>query len=96
MKKYTTIWLTALLVSVPLTTLASETPDGAELFKKKCALCHDIDKKKIGPAVKTMSQEKSVLRTVIIKGEKSMPSFNGKLSDAEIEVVVNYLLKNQQ
>jgi len=43
-----------------------------------------------------MSQEKAVLRTAITQGRKSMPSFNGKLSDVEIEALVIYLLKNQQ
>jgi len=35
MKKYITMWLTALLVSVSLTTLASETPDRERNYSRK-------------------------------------------------------------
>jgi len=74
---------------------ASELSDAQQLFKKKCSLCHAIDKKKLGPAVKTMSQEAETLRQAITKGRNSMPAFEGKLSSGEIAALVDYFLSQQ-
>lgn len=75
--------------------IASDTPDGAKIFSKKCKMCHKIDKKKVGPAVKAMNQDIEVLRSVITNGRKMMPKYSGKLSAEEIDAVVAYLKENQ-
>lgn len=76
--------------------IASDLPDGAKIFSKKCKICHKIDKKKIGPAVKTMNSDATVLRAVIADGKKSMPKFSKKLSAEEIDAVVAYLKEQQE
>ncbi|NOZ54145.1 MAG: cytochrome c [Gammaproteobacteria bacterium] len=73
----------------------AEIPDAQSLFKQKCSLCHAIDKKKLGPAVNTMSNGEETLRQAIIKGKNSMPGYEGKLTRAEIDALVDYLLANQ-
>ncbi len=79
-----------------LSASATEVVDIELLFKQKCAFCHAIDKKgPLGPAINSMSRERDILRGVIIKGENSMPGYGGKLSSAEIEALVGYLLANQ-
>jgi len=75
--------------------IASDTPDVAKIFSKKCKMCHKIDKKKVGPAVKAMNQDAEVLRSTITNGRKMMPKYSGKLSAEEINAVVAYLKENQ-
>ncbi len=74
---------------------AAESPNAEQLFKKKCSLCHGIDKKILGPAVNTMSNNTKFLHNVISKGKNSMPAYEGKLTKNEIKVLVEYLLSNQ-
>jgi cytochrome c2 len=90
--------LAALAVMGMMSTpaIASDTPDGAKIFKKKCAMCHKVDKKKVGPAVKAMNQDAEMLRSVIVKGKKMMPKYSGKLSAEEIDAVVAYLKEQQK
>ena len=64
---------------------------GAALFKKKCGLCHKLDKKAMGPAVKDMSQDEALLKSTITDGRKSMPKFGEKLSGEEIAMLVAYI-----
>lgn len=89
--------LTAVAVAGLLATpaLASDMPDGAKIFKKKCSMCHKIDKKKVGPAVKAMNTDAEVLRSTITDGRKMMPKYSGKLSAEEIDAVVAYLKEQQ-
>jgi len=86
----------ALCFSPVLSVSAAEPADAEQLFKQKCAFCHAINKKKLGPAVNTMSKEKEVLRQTIIRGRNSMPGFEGKLTGEQINVLVDYLLMNQK
>lgn len=74
---------------------ATEMPEVEQLFKQNCALCHAIDKKKLGPAINTMNNERAVLVQTITKGKKSMPSYEGKLTGVEIDAIADYLLANQ-
>lgn len=85
----------SLLLTPGLSVAASEQTDGDPLFKKNCSLCHAIDKKKLGPAVKAMSKEEEVLRQIITEGKNSMPGFKDKLTGEEIDALVSYLLVNQ-
>ncbi len=74
---------------------AAKLADAEQLFKQQCSLCHAIDKKKLGPAVNTMSDNQEILRQVISKGRKSMPAYAQKLTSAQIEALVDYLLSKQ-
>lgn len=85
----------SLLISVASVGFASELASGESLFKKKCSLCHAIDKKKLGPAVNRMSRKADTLHHFISKGKGMMPAFEGKLTAAEIDKLVGYLLANQ-
>ncbi len=94
-----------LLVASPLLIFAFSLPLSADealtakgLFKQKCSLCHAVDKKRLGPAIKSMSDDKSLLRETIINGKNAMPAYGGTLEDSDITALVNYLLakKNNQ
>jgi len=85
----------ALTIAAGFAALAAQPAmadeNGAKVFKKKCAMCHTVDKKKVGPAVKDMNADNAVLKDVVTNGRKSMPKFSAKLSAEEIDAVVQYL-----
>jgi len=70
---------------------AAEGIDAAKLFKTKCAMCHAMDKKKVGPAVKGMNSDSEALRSAITNGQNRMPKFGAKFSAEEIDALVIYL-----
>lgn len=72
-------------------------PDGAKIFSKKCKMCHALDRKKTGPAVKDMNKDAAVLKAMITNGKGMMPGFGKKkkLDAEEIDAVVAYLVANQ-
>lgn len=71
--------------------------DAAATFKAKCAMCHGADGKggKMGtrdfasPEVK--AETDAQLTDIISKGKGKMPSYSGKLSDADIKGLVTYI-----
>ena len=75
---------------------------GADTFKSKCALCHGVDGMATTPAGKALkaasfkdpkvvNASDAVLTIIIKTGKGKMPSFDGKLSDAEIKGVIGYI-----
>lgn len=80
---------------------AGPSPDGADLFQKKCSMCHGADGKGY-PALKTPDftdpkvqaslKDKEIIET-IKNGKKgtAMPSFADKLSDEQINSLVTYI-----
>jgi len=70
--------------------LAVAAPDGAEIYLKRCKMCHDLEKKKMAVAVKTMTGTPEEMRKMIVNGRKMMPKFGEKLSAEEIDAVVTY------
>ena len=86
------------ILAISMTSMAntaSANPDGQQLFNSKCLMCHAIAQKKMGPSVKSMSTDAGSLRTGIAKGKGMMPGFENKLSGAEIDALVDYLIANQ-
>ncbi len=87
-----------LLLSTSL--FAADT--GADLFKAKCASCHgatgaadtamgkSMKLKDLGSA-EVQNQSDADLTTVIAKGKKPMPGYEGKLTSDQIQEVVKYI-----
>jgi mono/diheme cytochrome c family protein len=69
--------------------------DGDKLFKKKCRVCHKIDKKGMGPSVITMNTDSTVLKSAIIDGRKAMPSFDKKLDADQIDALLAFIQSRQ-
>lgn len=71
--------------------------DAAATYKAKCAMCHGADGKggKMGtrdfgsPEVK--AETDAQLTEIITKGKGKMPSYDGKLKEAEIKDLVTYI-----
>ena len=71
----------------------------AELFAKKCAICHGKDGKgspgglKMG--VKDLTTERKESEAELVKyieaGKGKMPAFKGKLTDAEIQSLAKFV-----
>jgi mono/diheme cytochrome c family protein len=95
MNKKLMISLVLGLSSVGLTGPAPAAVDAAALFGSKCGTCHAIDKKKMGPALKDMVTDPKALRETIVNGRKMMPKYAGKLSDEEIDAMVDYIKAQQ-
>lgn len=74
---------------------SDDAPNGEKIFGKKCAMCHKIDTKKVGPAVKSMNTDAEALRSVIADGKGMMPKYSKKLSAAEIDAVVAFIQAEQ-
>jgi mono/diheme cytochrome c family protein len=94
MKKiFFTISTAALLILGINTAMAG--PDAGAIFKSKCAMCHDLEKKKMGPAIKAMNKDAAVLKEMITNGLKMMPKFGKKLSSEEIDAIVAFIQSKQ-
>jgi len=84
----------ASFMAVPI--VAADSIDGAKLFNKKCKMCHAVDKKKTGPAIKAMRQDAAQLRDVITNGGKGMmKAYGKKLSADEIDALTTYIRSSQ-
>src|SRR5436190_22131873 len=86
------------IVAIPL--LADAGPDGAALFKAKCAMCHGPDGAGQTPTGKAMKirdlraadVQKATdkeLNAAISDGKGKMPAYKGKLSQAEIDALIS-------
>lgn len=75
---------------------------GSDVYKSKCLMCHGPDgtaSTPVGKSLKAASfRDPSVvgasdpdLIAIVSKGKVKMPSYQGKLSDAQIKSVVGYI-----
>lgn len=80
--------------------LAGDIASGAKVFGSNCAACHIGGGNLVNPA-KTLSKadlEANVMasleaiKTQVTNGKGAMPSFAGRLSEADIENVASYVL----
>lgn len=91
MKKVSVLLAAAAALMVAGAPFAYADVDAEKIFKKKCAMCHKVDKKKMGPALKDMNTDLAVLKETITNGRKSMPKFGKKLSGEEIDAMVAFV-----
>lgn len=85
---------------------AQAAPDEAEidlgrqvfqqLASPTCAACHALQDAQasgpIGPDLDELQPSAEQIRTVLRDGSGPMPSFDGKLTEEQIEAVVNYVV----
>lgn len=88
--------LMAVVSLLGLNASYADAADGAKLFKSKCKMCHSLDKKKMGPAVKSMVTDAAALHTIITDGRKMMPKFGKKLDAEQIDSLVAYIQEQQK
>jgi cytochrome c6 len=96
------VWIAITFLAASLVPPAFAQSTGADTFKAKCQMCHGPDglgHTPAGRAVKivslkdpaVISAKDADLVAFIKKGKNKMPSFAGKLSDYQIESVVQYI-----
>jgi mono/diheme cytochrome c family protein len=68
---------------------------GKKVFTQNCGGCHTLKdagtKGQVGPNLDTLKPDKPTVRTQVINGGGPMPSFKGKLSNAQINAVATYV-----
>lgn len=99
MKKFLPVFLaaaTALLLSCGGNqNTAGAAVDGKAIFESNCALCHGAS----GNAMLAGASDLTVctldtvgIRQVVANGRNTMAAFSGRLTDIEIDAVVQYVL----
>jgi mono/diheme cytochrome c family protein len=78
---------------------ASAAPSGAAVFASAgCAGCHTLKAAgasgSIGPNLDQVHPSASTVASTVRSGAGTMPSFNGKLSSAQIAAVASYVANN--
>ena len=69
--------------------------NGAKVFKANCGTCHTLSSAgtsgQVGPNLDNTSISVSDIEATVRDGRGAMPSFSGKLSDAEIKAVAAFV-----
>ena len=69
--------------------------DGAKVFTGNCGSCHTLSAAgtsgQVGPSLDDTSLSASDIESVVRGGRGSMPSFDGRLPDAEIAAVAAFV-----
>src|SRR5262245_52549923 len=92
----------ALLALTVTPLLADGTPDGAAIFKSKCAMCHGPDgsgQTAVGKSFKVRNlgsaevqkQTDAELTSIITNGKGKMLAYKGKLTAEEIKALVAHI-----
>ena len=85
--KQTALWVLAAFLLMPVGPAAAAS-DGAAIYKKSCAGCHD----NIRTSYKGASVPALTRAVISGAGGKMKPRAGTKLSDAEIRAAVEYLV----
>jgi cbb3-type cytochrome c oxidase subunit III len=72
--------------------------DGKAIFSSNCASCHTLAAAgasgTIGPNLDEAKPDEALVRERVTNGKGVMPSFKGKLTDAQINAVAKYVSEN--
>ena len=65
--------------------------DGAEVYKKVCALCHDTA---VGPAILGRGHDPMYVQLIVRHGNRAMPAFRAsEIDDYSLEQLAEYVSK---
>jgi mono/diheme cytochrome c family protein len=100
------LFVTAFAFAAPKTEKAAAGGDGQKIFEGKCTQCHGKDGKGVAKMAKVLKAEpkdmdltsaetakltEAEMIKVVSDGKKKMPKYKGKLTDEQIQSVVQYL-----
>lgn len=90
--------LLALLVSLgPITGVAAQALDGATLYAKNCAACHQLGGTGISGAFPALQgnllvqSAPEILIATVLKGRGGMPTFAAAIDDPTLALVLSYI-----
>jgi cytochrome c6 len=94
-----TVLAFAVLAAFATSGVARADPAAAELFQKKCAVCHGKDGKGTVPMgqklgvkdITALASSEGEIAKVIAEGKGKMTPFKGRMSDAEIATVAKFV-----
>jgi len=79
-------------------TPAAPAAGGKDLFAKNCSSCHTLAAAgaagKVGPNLDQLRPGPDLVTSQVINGGGGMPAFKGKLSDAQINQIADYVSEN--
>jgi mono/diheme cytochrome c family protein len=88
----------------PPVRLTDEQEYGRSLYSANCAVCHEVNQlglKKVPPNLHGVFKlgrlpsgspaSDAEVRRVILGGKNTMPSFNQRLTDAQVSAIISYL-----
>ena len=88
--------LLVIAVSTLAATGAAIAQSGPDAAKAKCAGCHELDKKKVGPAFKDIATKhrdnKDAAGTLVAKIKEGKGHTKVSATDAELNAAVQYVL----
>lgn len=65
--------------------------DGAEVYTKICALCHDTS---VGPSIRGRSLDPTYIKLIVRHGSRAMPAFRAsEIDDESLEKLAEYVSK---
>lgn len=77
----------------------AQAQSGADVVKGKCVACHDVDKKKVGPAFKDVAAkykgDKGAAAKVVEKMKEGKGHPKVAASDAELKAAVEHVLSTK-
>jgi mono/diheme cytochrome c family protein len=80
------------------TTTGAAEANGESVFKSNCGSCHTLAAAgtggSVGPNLDELQPDASTVEQKVRNGGGGMPSFEGRLSDAEIAAVAAYVSEN--
>jgi mono/diheme cytochrome c family protein len=79
--------------------IAADAP-GEQIYAARCASCHGGDLgggvgPSLGAGSPSVGESRSYFENVIAQGRGTMPAFDGRLTDEQIEAVVDFILVRQ-
>lgn len=89
------------LAAIPTQSAFAADADGAKVFKANCAACHAQGTNRVN-SQKTLKKDdlvayemydRDAIVNQVTNGKNAMPAFGGKLSDAEIDAVADYVVE---
>ena len=88
--------LLVIAVSALATTGAAIAQSGPDVVKAKCAGCHEVDKKKVGPAFKDIATKhrdnKDAASALVAKLKEGKGHMKVSATDSELNAAVQYVL----
>ncbi|MDV6344055.1 MULTISPECIES: cytochrome c [unclassified Nitrosomonas] len=67
--------------------------DGAEIYAKICAYCHEAD---VGPQIRNRELPATYIRTIVRNGNRAMPAFrSSEIDDESLAKLVDFISQKE-